>query len=129
MFGLGIWEIAAIALVALIVIRPKDLPVFMRSIGRLYHKALDLHRGLTRALEEPAEEMKRQMEAAKDETLQEEGSVAGPDNSLIGSSTRRESPFENEETMTAYSVAEGTGLDPSADEEPHPSEEREDLEP
>lgn len=36
MFGLGFVEIAAICFVALIFIRPKDLPRLFRKIGKVY---------------------------------------------------------------------------------------------
>ena len=39
MFGIGIFEIAAIALVALVFIRPKDLPKVFRKLGRWYRLA------------------------------------------------------------------------------------------
>jgi sec-independent protein translocase protein TatB len=38
MFGLGIVELSAIVLVALILIRPKDLPRLFRTIGRAYRQ-------------------------------------------------------------------------------------------
>lgn len=39
MFGLGFAEILAICLVALIVVRPKDLPQLLRKLGRIYREA------------------------------------------------------------------------------------------
>lgn len=39
MFGLGFIELAAIALVALVLIRPKDLPGVFRKLGSLYRRA------------------------------------------------------------------------------------------
>jgi Sec-independent protein translocase protein TatA len=39
MFGIGFSEIAVIALVVLIFIRPDDLPAFFRKAGRLYAQA------------------------------------------------------------------------------------------
>ena len=36
MFGIGFVEIAAICIVALIFIRPRDLPRVIRKLGRLY---------------------------------------------------------------------------------------------
>jgi sec-independent protein translocase protein TatB len=39
MFGIGASEIVVIALVVLIFIRPDDLPLFFRSLGRLYAQA------------------------------------------------------------------------------------------
>ena len=62
MFGLGIWEIAAIVLVAVIVIRPRDLPGFIRNVGRLYRKALVVYRDVTRTLRETGQEIRRQVD-------------------------------------------------------------------
>ena len=36
MFGLGLWEIVAICLVALVFVRPEELPRVMRKLGRWY---------------------------------------------------------------------------------------------
>lgn len=36
MFGLGTTEIIVIAVVAVILINPKDLPVIVRKIGKMY---------------------------------------------------------------------------------------------
>jgi len=38
MFGIGLSEIAVIALVAIIFIKPEDLPAFFRKAGKLYAK-------------------------------------------------------------------------------------------
>ena len=36
MFGIGFGEILIVLLIAIVFIRPKDLPKFLRSAGRLY---------------------------------------------------------------------------------------------
>ncbi|MBN1834393.1 MAG: twin-arginine translocase TatA/TatE family subunit [Spirochaetales bacterium] len=36
MFGLGLWEILIIAVVAILLIRPQDLPKVLRRLGRAY---------------------------------------------------------------------------------------------
>ena len=41
MFGLGIIEIAIICLVALIVIKPRDLPKVLRKLGGMYRQLSD----------------------------------------------------------------------------------------
>lgn len=38
MMGLGLWELALIFLVVLIVIKPEDLPAFVRKVGAIYRK-------------------------------------------------------------------------------------------
>ncbi len=47
MFGLGFWEIMIILLVAIVIIRPKDLPVFIRNLGRIYRRIMSFSRDLT----------------------------------------------------------------------------------
>ena len=39
MFGIGFSELAVIAIVLLVMIRPEDLPAFFRKLGRLYAQA------------------------------------------------------------------------------------------
>lgn len=39
MFGVGVFEIVAIALIALVFIRPKDIPKVFRKLGRWYRIA------------------------------------------------------------------------------------------
>ena len=41
MFGLGLFEIAAIVLVALVFIRPKDLPRLLRKLSGIYRQITD----------------------------------------------------------------------------------------
>ena len=36
MFGIGLWELAAILVVLLVLTRPGDAPALMRKLGRLY---------------------------------------------------------------------------------------------
>jgi sec-independent protein translocase protein TatB len=38
MFGIGLGEIAVVLVVALVLIRPKDLPALLRKAGRLWGK-------------------------------------------------------------------------------------------
>ncbi len=47
MFGLGFWEIMVILLVVVVFIRPKDLPSFIRNLGRIYRRIIDFNRDLT----------------------------------------------------------------------------------
>lgn len=53
MFGLGIWEIVLVLLVAIIFIRPDDLPVFLRKLGQLYKRLTEMHREVTKMVNEP----------------------------------------------------------------------------
>ena len=36
MFGIGLWELIIIGIVIIVFIKPKDLPRFMRKIGKIY---------------------------------------------------------------------------------------------
>lgn len=65
MFSIGFWEMALIALVALLVVGPKELPALLRSVSTWVRRAREvagefrseLSREVTRA-----EELKRQIE-------------------------------------------------------------------
>ncbi|MDR2480080.1 MAG: hypothetical protein LBD48_12310 [Treponema sp.] len=39
MFGIGLSEILLVALIIIVVIRPNDMPKFLRTLGRFYGKA------------------------------------------------------------------------------------------
>jgi Sec-independent protein translocase protein TatA len=49
MFGLGVWEIIAIVLVAIVFIRPDDLPAFIRNMGKLYGRLTKMYAEITSA--------------------------------------------------------------------------------
>ena len=38
MFGLGFWEIAIVALVALVLVKPDDWPALIKALGRFYKR-------------------------------------------------------------------------------------------
>ena len=52
MFGLGLWEIAAIALVAVLFIKPADIPKVARFIGRIYGTLTQFARSSLKMLRE-----------------------------------------------------------------------------
>ena len=56
MFGLGWSEMVVIAIVALIVIGPKDLPGLFRSVGQFTGKAKGMAREFSRAMEAAADD-------------------------------------------------------------------------
>lgn len=56
MFGLGWSEMVLVAIVALIVIGPKDLPGLFRSVGQFTGKAKGMAREFSRAMEDAADE-------------------------------------------------------------------------
>jgi len=48
-----LWEIILILLVAIIFIRPDDLPVLLRKLGGLYKGLTEMHREVTKMVNEP----------------------------------------------------------------------------
>jgi sec-independent protein translocase protein TatB len=52
MFGLGFWEIAIIALVTLIFVKPEDLPKILRKIGYYYGRIKEIGRSVQSQIEE-----------------------------------------------------------------------------
>ena len=56
MFGLGWSEMVLVAIVALIVIGPKDLPGMFRTVGQLTGKARGMARDFSRAMESAADD-------------------------------------------------------------------------
>ena len=70
MFGLGFWEIVAIIVVVVVVVRPRDLPSFVRKLGRIYGRILDLHRLFTKTMRDA----ERQIRSEAQEAPQESGS-------------------------------------------------------
>lgn len=74
MFDIGWDEMALIAVVSLIVIGPKDLPVVLRQMGRWTRKAREMaaefHRGIDdMAREAELDELKKQVAKASDVNL------------------------------------------------------------
>jgi Sec-independent protein translocase protein TatA len=85
MFGLGFIEIGAICIVALVFIRPKDLPRLLRKLGRLYRQALDQLSAVKRVVKDIENEalrgeIIRDTDAGADEGSNE-GADEGPDES------------------------------------------------
>ena len=56
MFGLGIWEIFMILLIAIVFINPKDLPKIARTLGRWYGKIRKFNDMLQTDMEDIIEE-------------------------------------------------------------------------
>ncbi len=62
MFGIGPWEIVVIAIVALIFIKPSDLPAVLRKVGRFFAELRSLRDDVTRSLSEVEREVEREIE-------------------------------------------------------------------
>jgi sec-independent protein translocase protein TatB len=56
MFGLGLWEIFAILLVAIVFINPKDLPKIARTLGKWYYRLKNFTKNLSTNINEIVEE-------------------------------------------------------------------------
>ena len=67
MFGIGFFEFMAIALVALILIRPDDLPRVVRKIGKLYRQAADQLKAVKRVINDLEEELTQSGESTEGE--------------------------------------------------------------
>lgn len=52
MFGLGFWELAIIALVVLIFVKPEDLPKILRKIGYYYGRIKEIGRSVQTQIED-----------------------------------------------------------------------------
>jgi len=50
MFGIGLWEIIAIAVVALIFVKPDDIPDLLHKVGRWYQKIAQFNRDVKAVL-------------------------------------------------------------------------------
>jgi sec-independent protein translocase protein TatB len=57
MFGLGIWEVLAILLVAIVFINPKDLPKIARKVGYWYGKMREMGKWIS----DPARELEAEI--------------------------------------------------------------------
>lgn len=57
MFGIGFSELAIIALVVILVIKPDDLPLFFRKLGRLYAQAKKVIKEVSAVKDEFIKEM------------------------------------------------------------------------
>lgn len=81
MFDLGWSEIAVIAVVALVVIGPKDLPIVLRTVGQYVRKARAMAAEFQSGIEQMAretelEQMRKEIEAAQ-QTVQAQTAAVG----------------------------------------------------
>jgi sec-independent protein translocase protein TatB len=130
MFDIGWTEIAIIAVVALVVVGPKDLPGVIRSVGRWSGKARKVTRDFQRNFETMAEEtelaeVRREIAAANREVINagriptddDTTAASGSGNDIAGGSTPPEQgPAEPDPTGPAPSTETPASLD--ADDTP-----------
>lgn len=81
MFGMGLWEILAIAFVAVVFLKPEDLPGFARRLGKFSKQVSDFYRSLRRMASDIETEIKKPL-VAYPESQQKEPGVerSGPQN-------------------------------------------------
>ena len=65
MFGLGFWEIAVIAVVIIIVIKPSDLPRMIRRAGRFFGQVKDFYRETVSTISELGRDIDKPMGGKK----------------------------------------------------------------
>ena len=58
MFGLGFWEICLVALVVILFVKPEDLPVFFRKMGKFYGGATDAYHSMLMHLKNSEKQFK-----------------------------------------------------------------------
>ena len=64
MFGLGFGEIAAILVLVIILVRPKDLPRLVRRIGEVYGRGAELYRLTMRTVRDAERTVSRAAETS-----------------------------------------------------------------
>lgn len=67
MFGLSLWEIALILVVALLVLGPERMPKMLREIGKGMRELRRASSGLREAIDEPLEELRKPLQDIRDE--------------------------------------------------------------
>ena len=83
MFGIDSWELLTIAIVALVVIGPKDLPRLMRAVGNFVGQARGMARHFRSGLdtmmrEAELEEMEKKWQADNERIMREHPAIPGP---------------------------------------------------
>ncbi len=122
MFDIGWSEMAVIALIALIVIGPKDLPGTMKTVAHWMRKARSLTREFQSGVDDMVREAelddaKKALEATRGGNLQKTiGNAIDPDDEVGGEvrSVEREAQRSDEAAGAAPSAAEGSA-DSNAD--------------
>ena len=57
MFGLGIWEIAIIVVVILLIFKPEDIPKLIRNLGKVTRQMKDMYRGVSSVVTDMGKDM------------------------------------------------------------------------
>jgi len=88
MFGIGFSEVALIALIVIVFIKPEDLPTFFRKLGRLYAQAKNAYKEVTAV----KDEFLREMDVAAAIQDAEKVSSEGPKAEAEAPKTESETP-------------------------------------
>jgi Sec-independent protein translocase protein TatA len=64
MFGLGLWEIVIILVAVIIFIRPRDLPTFLRNLGKMYRRITNLYKNMSETMKNFEAEIRKSADAA-----------------------------------------------------------------
>lgn len=65
MFGLGIWEVVVIIIVAIVFINPKDLPKLARKIGQWYRKL----KNMTGKISEEFKDLEKEINGTSEDSI------------------------------------------------------------
>lgn len=101
MFGIGFSELAIIALILVIVIRPEDMPGFFRKMGRLYGQVKSAYKEVAAVKDEFLREM--DVNAAIQDTVadQKDGSAPASEAKIAESAP---TPAQSEATAPSETV-------------------------
>ena len=75
MFGLSIWEVAMILVVALLVLGPKRLPAVIRSLSKAMHALQRTSSDVRRAIAEPLKEVREPLERMRNDIYETVGTI------------------------------------------------------
>ncbi len=78
MFGLGFWEIVVIFVVLIIFIDPKEIPVMLRKLGRLYGEVLDFNKDVNKMLKDIETDVKEPL-SLDDLSIPDKNDIKGID--------------------------------------------------
>lgn len=121
MFDVGFWELALVAVIALIVLGPERLPVVARTVGRWIGRARVYARGLTSELErefdvdglrEEVEGLRREVDRAREHMESEAHDVADNFGSMEADTRSALDDIESDTRDTFDDIA--TGFDDPA---------------
>jgi Sec-independent protein translocase protein TatA len=91
MFGIGFWELAVIALVAFLLVRPQQLPSLFRKLGRAYRELVHFQESARRYYDGFREDLNRHGAG------EERGGESGDGNAGEGGTSARQSEHDTDD--------------------------------